>query len=122
MPKVFALLKSSLPYEFIAVGVVWGIIAALVGVTVVLWPAVTCVLAGVLLKLQPSGRVTVPWATSSAVLGLLVSGYQAYVAIPMASGVFSTVAVETLVGFLVFAVVHLFLLYGGYRPLPGKGD
>lgn len=99
-----------------AVGVVWAAIAIGFDFALVLWPALTCLAAGFLLKFLPSGRITWSWAASSAVLGFLVSAYQAYVAIPFISSTFSLVATETLVAFAFFALVHLVLLYSGYSP------
>ena len=116
LPSISNILKSNLPFEFIAVGVVWAVIAGGLGLAVVLWPALTCLVAGLLLKLRPSGRLTWPWAISSATLGLLVSGYQAYAAVLIVGGTFSLVAAETLVAFTVFALIHLILLYTGYSP------
>lgn len=117
MPKVADILKSNLPYEFLLVGVAWTVIAVGLGIALVLWPALTCYVAGLLLKFLPSERITWPWAISSAVLGLLVSAYQVYVAIPFVSSTFSLVGGETLIGFVVFLLVHLTLLYLGYTPL-----
>jgi hypothetical protein len=114
--KVSDILKSNLAYEFIVVGVVWAIAAVGLGLVLVLWPVLTCLAAGLLLMFLPSGRITWPWATSSAILGFLVSAYQAYVAIPLVSSAFSLVATETLAGFAFFALVHLVLLYSGYSP------
>ena len=117
MPNVTEFLKSYVAYEFIAVGILWVVAAIGVGSSFVLWPAITCMASGVLLKFWPSGRFSWAWATASALLGLMVSGYQVYVAVPLISGVFSTVAVETLVAFAVFAVAHVVLFYGGYYPV-----
>lgn len=116
MPKVSDILKSNLAYGFMVVGVVWAVLAVGLGVVLILWPALTCLAAGLLLKLLPSGRITWAWAISSAVLGLLVSAYQVYAAIPFVRGTFSFVAAETLAGFVVLALVHLVLLYSGYSP------
>jgi hypothetical protein len=116
LPKVSDILKSNLAYEFIIVGSVWAVLAIGLGLVLVLWPALTCLAAGLLLKFLPSGRVTWPWVTSSAILGFLVSAYQAYVAVPFVSSTFSLVAAETLTGFAFFALVHLVLLYFGYSP------
>lgn len=116
MPKVSVILKSNLAYEFIVVGIIWTVIAIGLGLALVLWPALTCLLAGLLLKFLPSTRITWPWATSSAVLGFLVSAYQVFVAVPFVGGTFSLVGVETLAGFALFALVHLVLLYSAYSP------
>lgn len=116
MPKVFDILKSNLSYEFIIVGVVWAVAAVGLGFVLILWPAVTCLAAGFLLKFLPSGRFTWSWAVSSAILGFLISAYQVCVAIPYINSAFSLVATETLAGFAFFALVHLALLYSGYSP------
>jgi len=117
LPKASDVLKSNLPYEFVAVGVVWTVVAVGLGLALVLWPALTCYVAGLLLKFLPSERITWPWAVSSAVLGLLVSAFQVYAAIPFVSSTFSLVGAETLIGFVVFSLVHLLLLYFGYSPV-----
>lgn len=116
MPNLLGKLRSNLAYEFIAVGVVWAVIAIGQGLVIMAWPTLTCIAAGLLLKFSPVERLNWSWSNSSAVLGLLLCGYQAYVAIPFISGAFSTVATETLAGFAAFAVVHLTLLYAGYTP------
>jgi len=120
LPKLSEALKSYLVYEFIAVGILWVVAAVYVDRAVVLWPALTCIAAGALLKLWPSGRLSWAWASASALLGFMVSGYQVYVALPLISGVFSTVAVESLVAFAVFAVAHIVLFYTGYSPAATK--
>ena len=114
MSKVLDVLRTNLPYEFIAAGVVWGVFV--LESVLVLWPALTCIAAGLLLKFRPSGRITLPWATSSAVLGFFVAAFQVYVSIPFVSGIFSTAATETLAVFTVFALFHVWLAYSGYSP------
>ena len=116
MPKASDILKSNLAYEFVVVGIAWTVVAVGLGLVLVLWPALTCLAAGLLLKFLPLARITSPWATSSAVLGALVSTYQAFVAVPFISGTFSSVGIETLAGFALFALVHLVLLYFAYSP------
>ncbi len=119
LPKVSEILESNLAYEFIVVGIAWTAIAVVLGLVLVLWPALTCLVAGILLKFLSSTRITWPWAVSSAVLGFLVSAYQAFVAAPFVSGTFSSIGIETLAGFALFALVHLVLLYLAYSP---KGE
>ncbi len=116
MPKVLDILKANAAYEFVVVGVVWLAVAYLDRSILILWPVVTCVTAGLLLKFRPAGRLTWAWTTSSAALGLLLSGYQAYVAAPLLAGTFSSIAAISFTGFTVFAIIHLFLLYAGYSP------
>jgi len=113
-------LKSYLPYEFTAAGIVWAVVTFYLGLAIILWPTITCIGAGVLLKSFPSGRLTWSWTISSAVLGLLLCSYQAYAAIPFAVGAFSDVALETLGAFIIFAIVHIMLLYGSYTVIGRK--
>ncbi len=91
----------------------WLVVASFAG-PLVLWPVVTCLIAGVLMRMQPGTRLTWAWATSSAILGLLLAAYAAYANAPLISGPFSAIASLSLAGFGAFAVAHLFLLYAGY--------
>ena len=116
MPKVSGILKSNLAYEFMAVGIAWIVVALGLSLVLVLWPALTCLVAGLLIRFLPSTRITWPWATSSSVLGFLVSAYQAFLAAPFVGGTFSSVGVETLAGFGLFAFIHVVLLYLAYSP------
>ncbi len=115
MSKILDTLRTYVAYAFLAVGVVWLGVAYLSG-PFVLWPVVTCLVAGALLRLRPGLRLTWAWATSSAVLGLLLSGYAAYANAPLVSGPFSTIAGLSLAGFGAFAFVHFLLLYASYSP------
>ncbi len=113
MPKFLEPLKARAAYAFFAVGIAWLAVAYVNHSYLVLWPVVTCLLSGVLLKVKPGERLTWAWASSSAVLGLLLAAYQAYVAFPLVGGPSSSIASESLGGFGVFAAVHLLLLYAG---------
>lgn len=118
MSRISGTLKSNILYAFIVVGVVWGIVAFNTGSLFVLWPVVTCFLSALLLRLRPGERLTWAWVTATAVLGFLLSGYQAYVAAFLVGGALSSVASLSLAGFLAFALVHLVLLYAGASPGP----
>ena len=113
MPKILEGLKTNAAYGFLAVGIVWLVVAYVSHSYLVLWPVVTSLLSGVLLKARPGQRLTWAWATSSAVLGLLLAAYQAYAAVPLVGGPSASVASESLGGFAVFAAVHVILLYAG---------
>jgi hypothetical protein len=115
MPGILGTLKANIAYAFIAVGIVWLGVAYLVG-PLVLWPVATCIIAGLLIKLRGGTRLAWAWATSSAVLGLVLSGYAAYVDALLITGPFSTIASVSLAGFGVLALVHLILLYAVYSP------
>lgn len=111
-------LRSYVAYAFLAVGVGWVVVAFLTGSYLVLWPVITCFMSGVLLRLRPEDRLTWAWASSSAVLGFLLSGYQVYVASFLVGGALSSVASISAAAFAVFAVVHLLLLYTGSSSRP----
>jgi hypothetical protein len=116
LSSVIPMLRSNAYASFIAVGVVWGVVAWAATSPLVLWATATLIVAGVLLKVRPGERITWSWAIASASLGFLVSAYQSYEAASLLSGPLATVAAESLAGFAVFALVHLFLLYAGSRP------
>ena len=112
MPSVLERAKTNGRYLFIVVGFAWVGGVYLAG-PLLLWPVFACIVAGLLLWFRPELRLTEPWARASAVMGLVLSAYQAYLAIPLLSGTLSTVAAGALAAFTVFAVVHLFLLWLG---------
>ncbi|MDG6920011.1 MAG: hypothetical protein JRN59_00595 [Nitrososphaerota archaeon] len=118
MPDVGALLRNYAPYFFWVVAAVWVAVGVGGGSALMAWPVLACALSGVLLKFKPAWKITFSWATSTAVLGLLISAYQVFAWSPLLSGDFSVLAASALGGFAAFAVVHLFLLYAGAKPLP----
>jgi hypothetical protein len=121
MPKLLDILKENAAYAFAVVGVIWLVVAVFAGTPLLVWPVVACFASTGLLKLRPADRLTWAWATSSSVMGLLISGYQAYFWAPLVGGSLSSVASLSMAGFLVFAVVHLLLAYvGGFRPGAAK--
>ena len=113
MSSVIGKLRANGAYLFIAVGVVWAALGLYTGSRLVAWPAAACIAGGVLLRQMPGRRFTWSWSISAAVMGLIVSAYQVYAWAPLLGGAFSTLAGATLAGFVVFAVVHVFLAYAG---------
>lgn len=113
MSRVLGPLRDYAAYGFIIVGIIWVVVAYIVGSLLVLWPVATCLAGGVLLRLRPGERLTWAWVSSAAVLGFLLSGYQAYVATSLIGGALSSVASLSAGAFAVFAVSHLVLLYAG---------
>jgi hypothetical protein len=113
MAGVFGMFRSQAAYFFIVVGLVWGAVGALTGSYLAAWPVVACLVAGVLVKLRPGYRLTWAWAISTASMGFLVSAYQVYSWASFLGGAFSSLAGESLAGFALFAVVHVFLFYAG---------
>ena len=116
MPPILRTLRANAAYAFIAVGVVWLAVAVLASSAYVLWPVLACFVSGAFLKLRPGERFTWAWSVSSAVLGFLLSAYQIYAWAPFIGGSFTTIAGASLIGFALFAVVHLFLFYAGLKP------
>jgi hypothetical protein len=115
MPDILGAMRTFVPYEFVAVGLVWLVLTFVSSAPVVLWPAVTCVVGGVLLKARPGDRLTWAWSTASALLGLLVSAYQVYYWAPLVGGTFAGLAAISVGGFTVFALAHVLLLLAGGR-------
>ena len=111
MPRVLDRIRDFSAYAFVAIGLVWLAIAFLAGSALLLWPVVACIVGGVLLRLRSGGRLSFAWASSAAVMGLVLSGYQVYQWIPFLGGAFNNLAVESLGGFVVLAAVHFLLLY-----------
>jgi hypothetical protein len=116
-------IRANLAYLFLVAGVLWFGIIYLTSSLLILWPAVACVVGGLLLKLVADNKISNIWAISSALLGFILAAYQAVAAVPLLVGAFSIIAIASLVLFLVFAVLHLFLLYGaGVQPEEAEGE
>ncbi|MDG6988406.1 MAG: hypothetical protein JRN21_03675 [Nitrososphaerota archaeon] len=120
MPDLGALIRGYAPYFFIAMGVVWLVVAVIGASVLAAWPVVACFAGGALLKLRPDARLTFAWAVSTAAMGLVFSAYEVYAWYPLLGGAFSSVAAVPVAGFAVFAVAHVFLFYAGVaRPTVG---
>lgn len=111
MPSPLKVLKDNVPYAYGVVGALWLVVAFVDGSLLLLWPALACLLGGAMVRLRPRKRLTWAWATAAAVMGLLLSLYQVYAAVPLVSSAFSTVAGASLVAFAIFALGHLLLIY-----------
>jgi len=111
MPKLLDTLVANAAYAFIAAGVIWLAVAVLGDSSLILWPVVACIAAGIMLREWPSGRLTWSWAVATAVMGFLLSAYQVYAWLSFLGGTFTTVAVASVIGFAVFAISHVFLFY-----------
>jgi hypothetical protein len=118
MSRILNPLRDYVAYAFLAVGVGWLVVAYNTSSYLVLWPVITCFIGGILLRLRPGERLTWAWASSTAVLGFLLAGYQAYVASFLVGGALSSVASISAGAFSVFAAVHLLLLYAGNSSRP----
>lgn len=114
MQSAFSAVRKYLSYLFILFALIWVGIAFLAGSVFVLWPAVACGVGGVLLKAMPGSRLTVAWAPAASLLGLILSAYQVYEAIPLLSGAFATVASASAALFFLLGVGHVYLAYASY--------
>ena len=112
--------RKNLAYLFIVFGVVWVVAAFLAGSTLALWPAVALVVAGLLKKVRPNTRLSIAWGPAAAILGLVLCAYQVYAAIPLLTGDFATIAVASLVIFLVLGLGHVYLAVASYSSAPVK--
>jgi hypothetical protein len=111
MPKILDRLVANAAYAFIAVGVIWLAVAILAGSALVLWPVVACFAGGIMLREWPSGRLTWPWAIATTVMGFLLAAYQVYAWLSFLGGAFSTLAAASIIGFVVLALLQVFLFY-----------
>ncbi len=107
--------RKYIPYIFIAMGLVWAIVALLGTTFLLLWPTLTSLATGALLIVRPVHRFTSALSKASALYGLALAAYQAYVAVPLLGTVFTTIAAYSFVSFTLIAVVNLVLLYAGSR-------
>ncbi|MDV3276832.1 MAG: hypothetical protein LYZ69_00015 [Nitrososphaerales archaeon] len=114
MQSISSLLKGNLAYVFVVVGLVWLGLVVLTSSTLVLWPVLACLISGALLKLRPASNLTTAWASASALMGLALSAYQVYVAAPLVTSDFATIAGASVAAFVVFGLFQLYLLAVSY--------
>jgi hypothetical protein len=114
MQSALSGVRKNLAYAFVIFGLVWVFVAYLTGSLLVIWPAAACIVAGVLIKLMPSSRITIAWGPSAAILGLLLCAYQVYVAVQLLTGAFVTIATMSIVVFFILGVGHAYLAFASY--------
>jgi hypothetical protein len=104
-------LRSSAPYLFILVGLVWIALAYDAYTNLLGWPAGVCLVSGVLLRFRRDANVTVSFSRAASLFGFLVSAYQVYVASLLIGGPFTVLASSSVAAFSLFAAVHVILFY-----------
>jgi len=114
MQSAGSAIRKNLGYVFILFGFVWAAIAFVSSSVYVLWPAFACWAGGGLLKVIPDNRLTTAWTPAAAVLGLILSSYQVYQALPLLSGAFVTIAGASVALFSVLGLGHAYLAYASY--------
>lgn len=116
MPNLSETFTTNVPYVFVAVGIAWIVVIVLGGSLLLLWPGATSIASGALLKTKPEERFSGALSRASALFGLILSGYQAYTAVPLFGTLFSTIAAYSFVSFAVVALVNLALLVEKFSP------
>ncbi len=104
-------LKKNLPYLFALAGAAWAAVLYDTSSVLILWPVIASFVSAGLLLVFKEKTLTEAWTSASALLGFLLAAFQAYAAVGLLSGAFTTVATESLVAFVLFAALHLFILY-----------
>jgi hypothetical protein len=120
MQSAFSFVRKNLAYTFVVFGAIWVVIAFLAGSALVLWPAVACVVAGILLRAMPGSRLAIAWGPAAAILGLLLCAYQVYAAIPLLTGAFVMVASVSVVVFFLLGLGHAYLAFASYTTSQAK--
>jgi hypothetical protein len=110
MQALSSAIKGNLAYLFVGAGVVWLVLTYVTGSLLLLWPVLVCVVSGILIKAAPGAKITPAWAGASALMGIVLSAYQAYAATSLVVGQFATIATASLIGFVIFGLGHLYLL------------
>jgi len=113
MPSSLDVMRARAPYAYAVMGLIWLVVAYLESSALLLWPVAVLIAGGVLLMFRQGKRLTWAWAISAAVLGLVLSFYQAYVAALLVTGALSTLAGASLVVFATLGLAHVLLGYVG---------
>jgi hypothetical protein len=117
LPDLAAAVRKYGAYIFLLMGLIWAILAFLGGSSLLLWPTLTSLASGAFLIVKPKHKFTSALSKASALYGLLLAAYQAYVAIPLIGTLFTTIAAYSVASFSLIAIGNLALLYAG----PSKG-
>jgi len=120
MAGVIEAVKKYLAYIFIVLGIVWVAIIITGGAALLLWPALTSIVSGALLILRPERKFSRALAKASALYGVLLAGYKAYVAVPLLVSVFSTFGTYSVASFTIMTLLYLALLYASFGTPGGK--
>jgi hypothetical protein len=97
------------PILFLVEGAFWLGIVATGGATLLVLAALAFILSGVLLFAMPSAWATKPLAGASALFGLTLTVYQVYEASTLFGTGLSTLGLESIAIFGLFAVLSIYL-------------
>ena len=99
-----------LPVLFFVEAAFWIAIIATGAGFLLFWAALAALLSGVAIIAAPSNWMTRPLAGASALFGLVLMIYQAYVASALLGTSMATLGAESLAAFVVLAIVYLYLV------------
>jgi hypothetical protein len=99
-----------LPILFFVEAAFWIAIIATGAGFLLFWAALAALLSGVAIIAAPSNWMTRPLAGASALFGLVLMIYQAYVASALLGTSMATLGAESLAAFVVLAIVYLYLV------------
>jgi hypothetical protein len=111
MPSVLEAFRPNLKFAFLGVGAVWLALVYLTASVQLLWAVAVFWIAGLLLAWRPGWSFSRSWSAGAGVMGLFLSLYQVYIAAPLVAGAFASIAAESVVAFVVFALVHIVMLF-----------
>jgi len=98
---------------FFVTGIFWVGILATGGGIVLGWAVITCFASGIFLFMWTSSWVTRPLVAASALFGLILTGYQFYVALTSLGTEVQSIAIISAPLFALFSIVYIYLLYAG---------
>lgn len=113
MPALADFVRKYSAYIFVAMGLVWAILSFVGGSSLLLWPTLTALASGALLIVRPQHRFTSALSKASALYGLVLAVYQAYVAVPLLGTLFTSIATYSVASFALIALGNLALLAAG---------
>ena len=103
------------PVLFLLVGVIWVAVTVSSRESVLAWPALASILSGVFLLLGATKPLRRPLGVASALFGLAIALFQAYLAATLVGTALGSLAPLSLGTFTVLAVVQLFLIYSAAK-------
>ena len=96
---------------FFVTGVFWAGIIVTGGGSLLVWAVLTCLASGGFLLLWASSWITRPLVAASALFGVVLTGYQLYLALVVLGSGLPGLAVVSAPLFAVFTVIYLYLFY-----------
>jgi hypothetical protein len=96
---------------FFVTGVFWAGIIVTGGGSLLAWAVLTCFASGAFLVLRATSWFTRPLVAASALFGVVLTGYQLYLALVTLGSGLPGLAIFSAPLFAVFTVIYLYLFY-----------